>query len=152
VKVHEALPRTIAAEGVDVVFGVTGDGNLDLVVDLVEHCGVRFVVARHEHGAVVMADGYARASGRVGVCTVTHGPGLTQAARALTGARPARAPVVLVAGDTSAAARFHGQKIDQHHLVLVTAGAIQSLRTAATAAEDVMLAFATPGAERARRC
>ncbi|GIW05466.1 MAG: acetolactate synthase I/II/III large subunit [Dehalococcoidia bacterium] len=138
---YQLLAEAIVAEGVDVVFGVMGDGNLHLITDLVERLGVRFVAARHEAGAVAMADGYARASGRPGVCTVTHGPGLTQTGTPLTAARQARSPVVVIAGDTPPAFRLHAQNIDQHTFALASAGAIQQLRGAAHVPEDVALAF-----------
>ena len=53
-KGHRALAASLAAEDVTVVFGLLGDGNMELVVDLVEDHGVRFVASRHEAGAVAM--------------------------------------------------------------------------------------------------
>ncbi|MBI3636528.1 MAG: thiamine pyrophosphate-binding protein [Candidatus Rokubacteria bacterium] len=140
-KAYRALAAAIAAERTEVVFGVLGDGNMHVVSELVEVHGVRFVAARHEQAAVAMADGYSRSTGRPGVCTVTHGPGLTQTGTPLTAARLARSPVVLVAGDTALAARHHGQNIDQQTFALATAGAFQPARLPRTLAEDVQLAF-----------
>lgn len=88
-----------------------------------------------------MADGHSRRTGRVGVACVTHGPGLTNTATALTAARLARSQVVLLAGDTPRTTRHHGQDIAQHPLSDATAGCFVPLRTPATAAEDVGLAF-----------
>lgn len=135
-----ALADAVHAEGVAVVFGVLGDGNLGLVTGLVDR-GVRFVAARHEAGAVAMADGYARASGRPGIATVTHGPGLTQVGTPLTTARRARSPVLVLAGDTPRGARGHAQDIDQGVFALATAGSVQPLRTRATLPADVRAAF-----------
>ena len=55
--VVERLARMLADEGTEIVFGVTGDGNLELLTELTEKCGVTFVHARHEQGAVAMAEG-----------------------------------------------------------------------------------------------
>src|SRR5690625_4477738 len=99
-RVLDIIADAIVAEGVDTVFGLLGEANLELVHVLVEKHGVRFVAARHENAAVAMADGYARASGRIGLCTVTRGPGLAQTGSALITAARARSRVVVIAGDT----------------------------------------------------
>lgn len=146
--VVDVVADAVVQEGVEVVFGVLGDGNLHLAVALVDR-GVRWVSARHEAGAVAMADGWARRTGRTGVASVTHGPGLTNAATSLTAARLARTPLVLLAGDTPRTTRHHGQDIDQAPVAVSTGGGFVPLRVAATATEDVGLAFrgarATPG-------
>ena len=139
-KCFQGLAEAFLAEGTDVIFGVLGNGNLHPVMELVDR-GVRFVPARHEQAAVLMADGYSRATGNPGICTVTHGPGLTQAGPALTTARLARSPLVLLAGDTPRGVRLHGQNIDQQSLSLATAGTFQMARLPETLAEDVQLAF-----------
>jgi acetolactate synthase-1/2/3 large subunit len=137
----EALADAVAAEGTEVVFGVLGDGNLHWVPRLVERHGVRYVAVRHEAGAVAMADGYARATGRPGVCTVTQGPGLTQTATTLTESRRGRTPVVLIAGDTLRGFHDHAQDIAQEQYALATAGAYRGVGHAGTLAKDVSEAF-----------
>jgi thiamine pyrophosphate-dependent acetolactate synthase large subunit-like protein len=137
----EALADAIAAEGTEVVFGVLGDGNLHWVPRLVERHGVRYVAARHEAGAAAMADGYARATGRPGVCTVTQGPGLTQTGTPLTESRRGRTPVVLVAGDTLRGFHDHAQDIAQEPFALATAGAYRGVGHTGTLAKDVAEAF-----------
>jgi hypothetical protein len=77
IKVHEAIAGAVSRLGVDAVFGLIGSGNFGLVDHMTRHCGVSFHASRHEAGAVAMADGYARVSGRLGVCTVHQGPGVT---------------------------------------------------------------------------
>ena len=140
-KAYNAIADAIAAEGTEVVFGVLGDGNMYFMPRLVDHHGVRFVSARHEAAAVSMADGYHRATGKPGICTVTHGPGLTQCGTPLTAARLARSGVLLIAGDTPPAFRHHGQNIDQYPFAMATAGAFQPARMPATLAEDLQLAW-----------
>ena len=75
----EALIRLLAAYGVDTVFGIPGVHTLD-VYRGIANSGIRHVQAKNEQGAGFMADGYARASGKPGVCTLITGPGVTNAA------------------------------------------------------------------------
>lgn len=94
----EIVARQIAKSGVPVLFGVMGDGNLG-IIDSFMLQGGHHVAARHELGAVAMADGYARATNRVGVATCTIGPGFTNGLTAMINARKGRSPVVIVSGD-----------------------------------------------------
>lgn len=119
-RVYEALATALAAHDVDDVFCVLGDGNLDLLVELAERHGVRLVHARHEQGAVAMADGYARRSGRLGVCSVTHGPGVTQTGTSLRVAASHRSRVLLLAGDTPTEDPGHIQSFEQAPFVRAT--------------------------------
>src|SRR5205814_9693794 len=63
--------------GVDVVFGYPGGASLPIHDAFPDHPGIHHVLVRHEQGAAHMADGYARVTGRPGVCLVTSGPGAT---------------------------------------------------------------------------
>ncbi|WBB91081.1 thiamine pyrophosphate-binding protein [Verrucosispora sp. WMMC514] len=140
-KVFEAIADAVVAHGVDTVFGLLGDANMFLVADLVHRHGVRFVAARNENAAVMMADGYARTTGRCAVATVTQGPGLAVAGAALTIARQARTPLVLIAGDTPPGDPLHVQHFDQQPYALATAGTFVPVAAAGTAVSDVGLAF-----------
>jgi len=91
----EALARLLEAYGVDTVFGIPGVHTLELYRGLAQ-TGIRHVQPRHEQGAGFMADGYARASGRPGVCMLITGPGVTNAATALGQAYADSVPVLLV--------------------------------------------------------
>lgn len=86
-------------EGVETVFGLVGEGNAHLM-DAVNGSALALRTARHEQGAVTMADGYARATGRVGVVTLTHGPGVTNGATGLAIADRDGVPLVVLVGDT----------------------------------------------------
>jgi len=86
-KLATAVGRALAGEGIRAAFGVVGNGNFLAVAGLMAG-GASYVAARHEGGAIAMADAYYRATGEVAVCTTTYGPGLTNAA---TGPRPATA-------------------------------------------------------------
>lgn len=106
----------LVSEGIDTVFGLMGNGNLELIADLIDTHGVRYISARHESAAVAAADGYARAGERIGVATVTHGPGLTNAVTALVTARRASTPLLLIAGDASGYTGRSTQRLDQKRL------------------------------------
>jgi acetolactate synthase-1/2/3 large subunit len=93
------LLAALAAEGVTDLFGLVGEGNAHLLDRTNDHA-VAYHYARHEQVAVGMADGYARTTGRVGVCTLTHGPGLTNGATGIAAADRDGVPLVVVVGDT----------------------------------------------------
>ncbi|GAB3473568.1 thiamine pyrophosphate-binding protein [Amycolatopsis cihanbeyliensis] len=95
--VAEAFGGALADAGVRHTFGVVGVGNVRVVAALTK-AGVRYIPARHEAGAVAMADAYHRVCGEVGVCTVTYGPGLTNTATSLADAVKNRSAVVLLCG------------------------------------------------------
>src|SRR6185437_14828850 len=97
-KLVTAVGQAIADEGVRAAFGVVGNGNF-LAVAALMASGVRYVAARHEGGAIAMADAYYRATGDVAVCTTTYGPGLTNTATGLAEAVKHRSAVLLLTGD-----------------------------------------------------
>ncbi|WP_326553529.1 thiamine pyrophosphate-binding protein [Micromonospora sp. NBC_01813] len=140
-KVHQAIADELVRHGVDTIFGLLGDANMFLVADLVQRHGVRFVAARNENTAVMMADGWARATGRCAIATVTQGPGLAVAGPALTIARQAGTPLVLLAGDTPAGDPLHVQNFAQQPFALATAGAFVPVTAAETVARDVAAAL-----------
>jgi thiamine pyrophosphate-dependent acetolactate synthase large subunit-like protein len=138
--VADVVGATIAGLGVTDVFGVLGSGNL-VVTNAVCDGGARFHAARHEGGAICMADGYARVTGRVGVCSVHQGPGLTNTMTGLTEAAKSRSPVLVLAGETPAAALTSNFRIDQHGLVESVGAIAERVHGAATAADDAQRAY-----------
>ncbi len=84
-------------QGIERLFGIPGGTVLDIFACLY-HARFGFVLARHEQGAVHMADGYARATGRTGACIVTSGPGATNAVTGLATAHMDGIPLVCIAG------------------------------------------------------
>jgi sulfoacetaldehyde acetyltransferase len=95
----EALVETLAVHGVTHVFGIVGSAFMD-ALDIFPAAGIRFVPVAHEQGAVHMADGYARASGRHGVCIAQNGPGVTNFVTGAAAAFWAHSPVVLITPET----------------------------------------------------
>jgi thiamine pyrophosphate-dependent acetolactate synthase large subunit-like protein len=138
--VADVVGATIAAQGAVDAFGVIGSGNLVATNALVAG-GARFHPARHEGGAVCMADGYARVSGRVGVVSVHQGPGLTNTMTGLTEAAKSRTPLLVLAGETPAAALSSNFRIDQHDLVESVGAIADRVFSPATAADDAQRAY-----------
>ncbi|NOZ23569.1 MAG: thiamine pyrophosphate-binding protein [Planctomycetes bacterium] len=99
----EVLVRCLIAQGVDTVFGMPG-GHIEGIYDaLYEYRDeIRHVLVRNEQAASLMADGYARASGRPGVCLVIPGPGASNAATGLGEAASASVPVLLITSKNEA--------------------------------------------------
>jgi len=88
----------LARQGVDTVFGYPGGSVLNLYDALLDFPGIHHVLARHEQGACHMADGYARASGKVGVVVATSGPGATNLVTGLATAMMDSVPLVALTG------------------------------------------------------
>src|SRR5437867_1786341 len=95
-----ALVAQLEELGVDVVFGIPGVHSL-AIFDALRRSSIRTIVVRHEQTAGYAADGYARATGKLGVCVTTTGPGAANAAAAMGEARAARAPVLHISTQVS---------------------------------------------------
>src|ERR1700723_170287 len=93
----EIVLRCVRAEGVDLVFGYPGGAIMPLY-DALEGSGVRHILTRHEQGAVFAAEGYARATGRVGVAIATSGPGATNLVTGIADAKMDSVPLVCITG------------------------------------------------------
>jgi acetolactate synthase-1/2/3 large subunit len=91
----EKLVQLLEQYGVDTVFGIPGNHTVQLYRGLAQS-SIRHVSPRHEQGAAFMADGYARASGRVGVCFLISGPGLTNAVTAMMQALADSVPMLII--------------------------------------------------------
>jgi acetolactate synthase-1/2/3 large subunit len=99
----EAVMRTLEALGVDTVFGYPG-GAIMPAYDTLLDASIHHVLVRHEQGAVHMAEGYAHATGRVGVCIVTSGPAATNIVTGLTDAMMDSIPVLAITGQVASSA------------------------------------------------
>ena len=94
----QILLESMKREGVDVLFGYPGGAVIDIYDELPRHPELRHVLVRHEQGAVHAADGYARASGKTGVCLVTSGPGATNTVTGIATAYSDSIPLVIFTG------------------------------------------------------
>ena len=104
----EAVARALLDEGIQVVFGIVGTHNVHLFDGLLQFPELRVVAARHEGNAGFMADGYARASGRIAACVVVPGPGVTNLMTALGQAYLDSVPILAIAGQNPS------ERIDRH--------------------------------------
>jgi thiamine pyrophosphate-dependent acetolactate synthase large subunit-like protein len=145
--VSDAVGRALARRGPAHVFGLIGSGNFAVTNALVEE-GAQFVAARHECGAVSMAVAYAQVTGGVGMCSVHQGPGLTNTLTALTEAAKSRTPLVLLAGDTAAAAIRSNFRIEQDSLVQSVGAVAERIYGPQTAVDDAVRALRRAKVER----
>ncbi|MGH1355315.1 MAG: 5-guanidino-2-oxopentanoate decarboxylase [Thalassovita sp.] len=95
ISLGEKLPKLLAARGVDTVFGIPGVHTVELYRGL-DTAGLRHITPRHEQGAGFMADGYARASGKPGVCFIISGPGMTNILTAMGQAYADSIPMLVI--------------------------------------------------------
>lgn len=93
----QILMECLKREGVDLIFGFPGGAVIDIYDELPKH-PIRHILVRHEQAAVHAADGYARASGKVGVCLVTSGPGATNTVTGIATAYMDSIPLVVITG------------------------------------------------------
>ena len=127
-KVYEAMANAFIKEGTTTLFGLLGDGQMTWWAAMATHPGLKIVDARDEGTAVTMAEGYAMATGKVGVCSATHGPGLARMTTALIVAVRSRTPVVVYTSKTALNNEEAVQHLNQDQLVTATgAGYIEVL-------------------------
>jgi acetolactate synthase-1/2/3 large subunit len=94
----DALLTALEQEGVEVVFGIPGGASMPIYDPLVDRSPIRHILCRHEQGAGHAAEGYAWATGRVGVCMATSGPGATNLVTPLADAKMDSVPIVAITG------------------------------------------------------
>jgi acetolactate synthase-1/2/3 large subunit len=104
-KAAELFVKCLENEGVEYIFGIPGEENID-VMDALLDSPITFVTTHHEQGAAFMADVYGRLTGRAGVCMATLGPGATNLITGVADANMDRAPIVAIAGQ-GATTRLH---------------------------------------------
>ncbi|WDL99020.1 acetolactate synthase large subunit [Alicyclobacillus sp. ALC3] len=96
-KASDLFVRCLEAEGVEYIFGIPGEENIDLM-DSLSRSSIQFVVTRHEQAAAFMADAYGRITGKPGVCLATLGPGATNLITGVANAHLDRVPLVAITG------------------------------------------------------
>ncbi|HEX5406593.1 MAG TPA: thiamine pyrophosphate-binding protein, partial [Pseudonocardiaceae bacterium] len=107
--VADAVAEAVAAEGVTLAVNVPDEVTI-LISQALRERGIRIVRPRHEHNGVLIADGYARTAGDVGVCVVGPGPAIAQTGNALVTAQRKRSPVLVLLGQNPAAGPRGGLK------------------------------------------
>ena len=145
---YEVLAQAFVAEGVDQMFVLLGDANMYWGAIMAQKHGVKVVHARHEHCAVAMADGYARHTGKVGVASVTCGPGFTQIMTALATAARGSIPLVVFAGDSPTSAAWYVQQLELGPLATATGARYLPVKSVDRMLDTVREAFYTARQER----
>jgi acetolactate synthase I/II/III large subunit len=150
VLVFEALAQRLCELGVQALFGLPASETMRLGV-AAERLGIPHYAARHEQVAVGMADGYARSTGEVGVVLTGRGPGLTNGVNAMITAAKASTPLLVVAGETTAALATDPVAASKHIMSVKTIDQASFLRSfgvvpvvldaAASAAADFTAAY-----------
>ncbi|ESR26953.1 thiamine pyrophosphate-binding protein [Lutibaculum baratangense] len=125
-KTYDVLAECFLRERTQTCFALLGDANMNWGTKLAEG-GCSMVYVRHEHCAVAAAMSFARATGDVGVATVTCGPGLTQLMTALPAAVRASIPLVVFAGEAPLKANWYNQELEQAPFVTATGAAYHQL-------------------------
>jgi acetolactate synthase I/II/III large subunit len=139
-RVADAVGQGLAKLGAEVVFGVVGSGNFHVTNALIAG-GARFVAARHEGGATVMADAWARTTGRPGVVSVHQGPGLTNAMTGIAEAAKSRTPLLVLAAEApEIRSNFH---VDVAGLAAAVGAVPERIYSPASALGDVHRAWQT---------
>ena len=110
----EVMVKCLQAEGVSTIFGYPGGAILPFYDALRDETSIRHILTAHEQGAAHAADGYARASGTVGVCCATSGPGATNLVTGLANAFLDSIPVVAITGQVKRSTIGHDafQEVD----------------------------------------
>lgn len=137
-KVHNAIAAALRGIGVDTLFGLMGDANMAYMSDWVE-AGGTLIQPVMEAGAVGMADGYSRSTGRLGVVSVTHGPGVTNSLTALTEAVRSNSCVLLLTGETLSK-RYQRQELDLRAAAALAGAEYRRVLTPENLVDDLAMA------------
>lgn len=133
-KAHDVLVRLLAAEDVDTIFTLMSNGTMSMLSTLEEQWGeeIRLVNTRHEQGAMAMADGYARATGDVGVCLVGRGPAISQTGNAMITARKKGSNLLVIVPESPLSETYDVKEFEQEAYLRSTIGDVVSIRSADT--------------------
>ena len=114
---YSIVADEIYNSGLRAVFGLMGEGNLDLLCDLQERYGVRYIGSRHDAGAVSMAVGYANATGGLGLATLTYGPAIANCVGAIISAVRSSAQILILTTHNPVDDWKNLQRMDQEALI-----------------------------------
>ena len=140
-KGYAIAARALRECGVDPVFGVMGDANMCHIATLIQTEGVRYVSSVDEGGAVSMADGFSRLSGKVGVASITHGPAVTNAITAMVEAVRAGSRLLVISADTPGE-RNHWQRLNLEHVAALTGADYWRVLQTEFIADDIAMVLA----------
>lgn len=151
-KASDLFVRCLEKEGVEFIFGLPGEENIDLI-DSISKSSIKFVMVRHEQGAAFMADVYGRVTGKPGVCLSTLGPGATNLLTGVANAHLDKVPLVAITAqaETTRLHKESHQNVDTIKLFSGITKYNQPITDASTIPEIIRKAFhltteGTPGA------
>ena len=140
-KVSDAVANAFVKEGTSTVFGLLGDGQMAWWSAISKHSNVKIIDVREEGAALAMAEGWARANGKIGVCSVTQGPGLTRTVTSLVAATRSNTPIIVFTSKIPFHNEKHSQYLDQERLVSATGAGYIEVPAPSLAENDVRQAF-----------
>ncbi len=140
-KVYQAMANAFMKEGTTTLFGLLGDGQMTWWAAMAQQPNLKIVDVRDEGCAVTMAEGWAMATGQVGVASSTQGPGLARMTTSLLVAARSHTPLVIYTSKTAANNEFNVQHLDQRKLVEAAECGYIEVQTPAYAEEAVRDAF-----------
>ena len=140
-KVYQAMANAFMKEGTTTLFGLLGDGQMTWWAAMAQQPNLKIVDVRDEGCAVTMAEGYAMATGQVGVASSTQGPGLARMTTSLLVAARSHTPLVVYTSKTPANNEFNVQYLNQDKLVAAAECGYIEVQTPAYAEEAVRDAF-----------
>lgn len=138
--IAEAVIQALRAEGTERVFSLMDVYNMDLLQAL-EATKTTIIRGRHEHGVVLMADGYSRVSGRPGICSIGAGPALTQIGTAMMTVKRHGSPVLVIVADTPVGDRHNLKFFDVQPFAEAMGAHFVAVAHPRTAKADVQRAF-----------
>ncbi|MCC2686430.1 MAG: alsS [Paenibacillaceae bacterium] len=141
-KASDLLVRCLEAEGVEYIFGIPGEENIDFM-DSLTRSSIRFVLVRHEQGAAFMADVYGRLAGKPGICLATLGPGAANLITGVANAHLDRSPLIAITGQ-AVSTRLHKESHQNVNTIQLVKGITkydQQILAAQTIPEIVRKAF-----------
>ena len=140
-KVYDAVANAFVKEGTSAVFGLLGSAQITWWSSIAKHPGVQIVDAREEGAGLAMAEGWARATGKVGVCSVTQGPGLARLSLSLIAATRCRTPIVVYTSKTGFNNERASQFLNQEKFVSAAEAGYIEVLTPGFAENAVQQAF-----------
>ncbi len=145
-KVYDAIARAVIDEQVDSIFVLLGSSNMQTLASILRQGGPTLYHGRHEGAVIGMTEGYARSSGKVGIASVTSGPGVANTTDALISAVRARTPMVLITGNPES--RSHNQHLDQEAFATLVGAGYVDVPSASGCVDAVKAAFYMARSER----
>ena len=139
-KAFEFFARCILNQKVEHCFALLGDANMQVAAKMAD-LGIAFTYVQHEHCAIAASMAYARKTHKVGVSTVTCGPGLTQIMTALPAAVRAKIPLVVFAGESPLNKSWYNQQIEQRPFVEATGARYIQIHTSQRFEQGIQEAF-----------